>query len=350
MADDNEQVAASSAGTETAVTDASPAQESSTGAAEGAKTTEPTSYREAALQSLGQTEATPADENEDAVAKTTGEQAAAKDESAKATPPADPAKTSPDSDVPSQFNEHPAWKRIIGERNTAREQLQTLTPKGEEFDKITSYMETNGLAPQEVAQGYEIMALIKNDPVKAYERLQQVMAPLMGFVGEKLPVELQEKVDAGLVDIDTAKALVKEQSQATFLRQQMQGSAARQQQAGYEREAQSRIQAGSGWESSVRAKDPDYARIAGAVQRAAKAALRDAEASGQPPRTPQDVVSLLEKAYQEVKQEFKSLLPSRPTVTSTTSTGSSTTAKPVPKTFREAAMQSLEAHHASGGN
>ena len=94
----------------------------------------------------------------------------------------DAAKEKAKSDVTEKlpFHNHPRWKEIVSERDT-------LKPKAEQFEKITSFMSSNGLTTQEVAEGFQIMALMKTNPAEAHKKISEYKATLDVYVGDKLP-------------------------------------------------------------------------------------------------------------------------------------------------------------------
>ena len=76
-----------------------------------------------------------------------------------------------EADVP--FHNHPRWKEIVAERNSLREDSQS-------FHAITGFMQSNGLNGEEVAEGFEIMALLKSGDQGSLTKARDWFADLCG--------------------------------------------------------------------------------------------------------------------------------------------------------------------------
>ena len=68
------------------------------------------------------------------------------------------------------------FRTLTSKLKAADKELESLKPRAAEYDKIDSYIRANGLQPRDVTSIAEIAALCVNDPQKARERLQPIMA------------------------------------------------------------------------------------------------------------------------------------------------------------------------------
>lgn len=201
-----------------------------------------------------------------------------------------------------RLDKHPRFQQVI-------RQAQALKPLAEEYQKIQSFMTETGLTPKNVADGYQIMAALRNDPAKALEMLTPIMENLRKFAGDILPPDLQKKVDDGLLDEESARETAKLRHQTAF-----QGTQTAEQKEKTEREQeQARIveqnrvmgNAITEWEAAKRVSDPDYAKKEALIDRFTKAALQE---KGQP-ANPKEAVELMDGVYAEVNKHFKEFAP-----------------------------------------
>ena len=286
-------------------------------------------------ESEGDEEAPP--EGEQATQKTEEQTAEAEGEGEEQT----------DENLP--FNKHPRFRQLIQERNEYRNMAEEYRPVADEYRKIESYMASNNLLPQEVAQGFEIMALIKNDPFTARQRLVQYVQMLDQVTGDgPLPNDLRAEVEQGYITEQRARELaqMRHRQQYTQARSQMdlqrqqaeaQRQMAMQQQQAHQQLFEAQKGAVSTWEADIRAKDPDYSRIQPWVFKELRLLSQDS-----PPRSPQEAVALAQQAYKSVKDGLRRLNPQRsgtlPTARSEQS-ASGGSAGPQPSSMLEAIMQ-----------
>jgi len=238
----------------------------------------------------------------------------------------------PEEKVP--FHNHPRWKELLQERDTFRE-------RAERFDALTTYMQQNELTSEEVADGFEVMALMKSNPAEALKRLEEHASGLRQFLGVELPDDLKQKVESGYVDEDTAKELAAVRNQKALtearLTLQEQRELERQQ---LQMEQSGRVEmatAVDAWIKGVQQRDPDYSvKEAFIVDRVQVLRMQN------PPKTKEDAVALVQQAYSDATERLKALAPRRQEVRTTMSAASTTTsAKPEPKTLQEAIELSL---------
>lgn len=227
------------------------------------------------------------------------------------------------------FHNHPRWKEMM------REKAQ-LAEKAKHYEEISQYMRANGLSNTELAQGFEVMALMKNDPFKAKEVLNEHMSKLAEFTGDILPVDIQEKLDNGFIDQEAAKELASYRA-----RTQMSAKATEEYNAKMAAEAetvrkQHMYQAVVDWESKVSMRDSEYRNKQALVTDRVKSIMQQAGT----PNSPEDAVKYVEQAYNEVNQRLGALAgrntPTRmPTSYNSSSSGNSA---PQPRSLQEAVL------------
>jgi hypothetical protein len=227
------------------------------------------------------------------------------------------------------FHNHPRWKEMMRER-------AQLAEKAKHYEEISDYMRANGLSNTELAQGFEVMALMKNDPFKAKELLNEHMSKLSEVTGDILPVDIQEKLDNGFIDQEAAREIASYRA-----RTQMSAKATEEYNAKVAAEAetarkQDMYQAVVDWESKVSMRDSEYRNKQALVTDRVKSIMQQAGN----PNSPEDAVKYVEQAYNEVNQRLGSLAgrntPTRmPTSYNSSSSGNSA---PQPRSLQEAVL------------
>lgn len=246
-------------------------------------------------------------------------------------------KDGPEAQPDLPFHNHPRWKAMIAER-------ESLKPAAEQYGKITQFMKTNGLTPQEMAEGMTVMALMKTNPAAAYQQLQGYVEKLARFTGDVLPPELKAKVDEGLTDPETAKRLAQLEAEREFSyarqveeQQRIQAEQemiARQQAAD---NSQQMVAAVMRWEQAERAKDPDWAQKYEMVQDRVKALL-----ATQPARNPSDAIQIAQRALADVNARLRPLAGRTMPLRTPASSLSSASATPAPRSLADLVRMGLQ--------
>lgn len=243
-------------------------------------------------------------------------------------------------------------KELVEQKNEATTQFEAVKPKVESYDKINTFCQSNGITPDQFSKALEIQALLNTNPVEALKAILPIVESLQGFVGNKLPEDLQGKVDSGKLEIDDAKEIAKLRAEkefgskkSVFEQQRMQAS----QQQFLQQQMADSFQT---WDTTKRASDPDYKPKAKESEPDGKwenvrdkylAMLNETRVNGNqvvyvnPVRTPQEMVNLVEKAYSAVNASQAKRNGNRPaTRKQLSSSGSSTTKTNGKKTFEQA--------------
>lgn len=225
------------------------------------------------------------------------------------------------------FHNHPRWKEIMAER-------EALKLRATHYDQISDYMRANGLTNDELAQGFEVMALMKNDPIRAKDVLTSHIEKISHFTGDVLPKDIQYKLDVGEIDEDSARELAKYRAKNDYSSRalaEQQANQIAQQEANHQKTMYDAV---INWEGSIASKDPEYRNKQALVTDRVKSIMQEVGR----PNNPEQAVQFVERAYNEVNQRLGSLagrtVPTRnPMSTNSSSSGSFA---PQPKSLKEA--------------
>ena len=204
-------------------------------------------------------------------------------------------------DVP--FNQHPRFKELIAEKNE-------LKPMADNYRQITDFLSTNNVSADEAAEGFKIMALIKNDPVAAREALQPWIDDLDLYAGNRFPDDIREKYEQGHLD----EAAAQELTRSRMASELAQGQQALMQEQLTQRDQQARLDdlaaVVTDWEDRRKQSDPDYSLKQDEMDDRVKALVSE---FGQPQDAGQ-AIQLVEAAYEAVNARHAARLPQKKAV------------------------------------
>jgi hypothetical protein len=216
------------------------------------------------------------------------------------------------SDVP--FNKHPRFRKLIAEKNEQKELATKYQTDSEQYKKITNFIELNNLTAKDAVEGFKLMAMLRNNPEDGYKRLQAHMDNVGKLTGQNLPEDIQAKVNDGYLDEDAAKEL--SQARASLnrersMRQHTQKRFSNAAQSASEERLSDTIKT---WGEATLTNDPDFSlkqdefndRISALVSERGK------------PKSPEDVLSIANDAYDTINERFKSRQLSKQPLKSTT--------------------------------
>lgn len=149
-------------------------------------------------------------DTEDGSKQPTGEAKADSDKAA-----TDQPKPEDYSDVP--FNKHPRFRELLNERRSLKADVEQLREPAEQYGKIQQFIRQNGMTAEEAADNLLTLALIKSDPVKAWERLKPVVEKLVVEAGVALPEDLRERVCKNELTAEAAAEIAQSRAKATSL-------------------------------------------------------------------------------------------------------------------------------------
>lgn len=247
--------------------------------------------------------------------------------------------TQAEADEKLPFHQHPRWKEVLAERDGFREDAGR-------FRQMESYMQEHGLTAEEVGQGFTVMAQLKSgkseDLAAAREYFATGLAALDAQLGNVLPDDLQERVDEGLVDVETAQELARTRAAEKLTKDRLEARDTRDAETRAADDAQkvanAMAEAVEGWEQRIKGNDPDYAKKATLVETTCRAIVQRDPAKT--PKNAHEAVALVEEAYGQVNDILKSSLP-KPKPVALAPRGSSATAVAQPKTLRDAVQAAL---------
>lgn len=245
------------------------------------------------------------------------------------------------SDVP--FNKHPRFQEVLGK-------LKTAEVDAGRYRNVQTFLDQNGLDAAEVADGLQIMALMKHNPVEAWKRMQPTVQKLLIAAGEVLPPDLMQRVHAGELSHEAALLVNRTKAEADAMRA---GQTFAEQQAQRRREAEERQQqeqaaldlqmTAQAWEDDRRARDPNFDAKLPLVIKEVEALQK----MGWRPDTPDGVSEQLRRAYAAVNARARpAAAPAtalRPSIRPVTGGQVSGTAQPAPQSTKDHVARVLAA-------
>jgi len=241
------------------------------------------------------------------------------------------------------------FQEVVKARQQVEQELNTLKPAAEQHQKIVEYCEQAHITPQQFQQMLEVQALLNTNPAEALKRLLPIVEQLQGATNGKLPDDLQREVDSGDLPLARAKEIaqlrVMSQHGEKVTKMTAAQRQAEQQRAEARRFQETLMAASDQWETTKRAKDPDYKPRAKPTDPMGKWEMTEAlflkklhsrDERGQYVnliKGPQDIVTLLDQAYSEASATFAAQRPKPKSKPVLTRNGSSSKQ---PKSFAEA--------------
>lgn len=261
--------------------------------------------------------------------KDPGDKAAA--EKAEAKKPEEKKADDKSAEVPKEFAKHPAWQRILKERDTFKTQAT-------EYQKVQGFLQETGVSGADAAKSLQMAALIYHNPQEAYKQLTELMGNLAIQIGAALPDDLQKDVEEGQISEVRAKELSKARVDASMAQGRVQATQETLTQVQDQNVFSERARTFDAWVEATGKTDPDIAKklpfLVGALKTVTE---RDGDA-----RNNTEALDRLNKAYAEVNNHIRDLVPKRAAKTaSPRSAGSSANVKTAPTSMLEAVQSRL---------
>lgn len=195
------------------------------------------------------------------------------------------------SDVP--FHTHPRFKQVVAEKNANREDATR-------YRNVQAFIEQNHLSGDEVATGFEIMALMKSDPQAAWGKLKPLVQDVLIAAGEILPDDLAQRVAKKEITKDVALELSRTRAaeKARGFRETLQQQSGERRQA--QEASQTLVDTAQNWLNGRRLKDPNFAAKEARLHRE----IAFLHATEGKPKDAAGVTAQLKKAYATVNSEF----------------------------------------------
>lgn len=232
------------------------------------------------------------------------------------------------------------FEQLLAQRNEARQQYQAVVPELEQHRQLQGYLRDAQLATEDVNTLLGVGAALRRGDYQAFlDGVTPYVMAAQEVLGLRVSPDLQNQVEQGLIDEATARELTRTRHRAAQAEARLQETnqqvVADQQVRGVQ-EIRGAVDA---WEAGIQRRDPDYARMSGAVRRVAQGLLQERGL----PRSPQEAVALTQAAYDEVRAMYAGAQPApRATRPSPSSIHVATgTSRPEPRTMKEAAVMAL---------
>lgn len=260
----------------------------------------------------------------------------AADKTAEEKPAEDPAKKpeekqSDTAEVPKEFAKHPAWQRILKERDSFKTQAT-------QYQNMEKFLTENNIPGHDAAEALKITALVYNNPQEALKRLDAFRKQLAVQIGLELPDDLKKDVDDGFISEDRAKELSLTRNKVAVAEAKVTHTNEEITQTRNERNYQERAQIFDAWNETTGKTDPDLQKKLPLMQ----GELLKIRASEGEAQTADDARSRLDRAHKEVTAQLRSLMPRKAAVTpSPQATGQSSVVTKAPSTMLEAVQNTL---------
>jgi len=250
--------------------------------------------------------------------------------------PEDPVKAAADKEAADKAAAEAAENDPVA----LRKQVDEFRPRAEAFDHFVGYMQKANLTDADVNAGMEIMALMKGDPKVALAKLEPYVQTLREMVGESLPADLQEHVDAGLVTEEIAREYAKVRHQAASGQATVEQVTQAQATAANQAVVQRMRGAVAAWEAQVTASDPDYGVKKSAVLDAVQARIAR---EGRYPKDENEAVTWSKEALAAVNKIAQHGRAPKAQTAPITPVGGAATTAAEPKTYVDAVNMALAA-------
>lgn len=254
--------------------------------------------------------------------------ASATEDGTQATAPTDAAtaaggQAQGEPEIPGPFSKHPAWQRIAAkrreaerERDTLKSQIEELRAPAESYRKVEAFLRQSDVAVEQAAEAIQVAALLKRDLRAGREALVAYVQQIDQELGLQLPPDLQQRVQSGALDPDTARELsvTRQEARRTAAQRDHAADQARRTAATYEQQRvdgarQAHVAACSSavdrWAQQQATRDPDFAHLTPLVKDRIVVLARE---HGFPPSV-EGAVQMAEVAVKQIKAETAKFRP-----------------------------------------
>lgn len=222
-----------------------------------------------------------------------------------------------DADLP--FGQHPRFRQVLQQRREAIARADALADKAGRLDQLADSVVQLGLSAPEYDVALNLAAAAKravesNDAQAASKLLEhfESMTQRLQFVaGKALPPDVQDRVDSGAMSEEEAHEFVRLRMDNDAMRRVMENErqasihvhdqrVAQQAQAQAEQLEKALVK----WETDWMGSDPDYKLLSLAVQGQIIDQLNRARAEGKQFQSAADIVTLAQRARDDVRKQF----------------------------------------------
>lgn len=220
-----------------------------------------------------------------------------------------------------------------------------MKPMAEKLANLQNFCVEAGLNREDVNTGFEIMRLMKTDPVAAYEAITPIYQQLQELIGEVLPPDLQQQVAAGRITPEHAQEVSRLRAENALTKQQRtfqeENSREIERKNSVVQLANAAGNAVSDLEKQWASSDPDYRVKSTRIAERIELELLKRQRNNTLPKSAAEAKQMALDAKAAVDAEFKRLIPKKSSVQSVLGVGTSTGSKPAPKNLKEAIQQSI---------
>jgi hypothetical protein len=255
---------------------------------------------------------------------------------AKPEDPLGEIKISPEELAAQKPQTRQRMEQLLGTIKELKSQTTALSERAQQYDSVLSFVDRHGITPEDWKSGLEVMALMKGDPVQAWERLQPIVSHLQAYIGNVLPPELQRRVDLGYISEPDARALNQAQRREAITRETVQE---RDQRAAEQREQDSVrgvvrdvTSTVTAWENAKKSSDPDWHLKEPRINQLVRLEVYE---KGYP-NTKAAALKMVEGIHETVTKELRTLTPKPNTVRPAHGAGTSSPTAAEPKSLLEA--------------
>lgn len=228
------------------------------------------------------------------------------------------------AEIPQEFAKHPAWQRILKERDANKYQAT-------QYRQVQDFLDNNGVSGNDAAEALKLTALVYTNPQEALKRIDAFRADLAVRVGAELPSDLSEAVKAGQISEAHAKELSTARLKATDAEARAQNQEERISQSDNAREFEERGRVFDGWSATTGKTDPDLAKKLPLMN----GILAQLKTTHGAPKDSNDVIQRLNFAHKEVTSQIRGLVPQKPAKEASVISGSTQQVKTEPTTMQE---------------
>lgn len=233
---------------------------------------------------------------------------------------------------------------LLEQRTTLRREVEAFKPDAEAWRATRDYLQEKNIAPDDYNKLLGVGALLAaGDYAAALPIVESYYHALQTATGARLPPDVQQRVDDGLMHEDSARELVQARTAAANAALFAQQAEQRHTSAQQQQHSAAVMSAVTQWEQSVKVRDPDYQLKSDAVLRVARGMAAERGA----PTSPDEAVQLAKQAYDEVNRVFGAGRPApQATRPSPTSSHVPSQVTQTPNSLREAMLAGMRRAHA----
>lgn len=241
-------------------------------------------------------------------------------------------------EAPPPFHKHPRWQEMVKQRETLTQENERLKPAADAFQVIQDYAQKHNLDGKEIEAGYNIMALMKSDPIAAKALLTPYWEALNEVTGAVVPADLKARVETGALAEEDAQEIARLRAAERVQTGRVENANRQLQTASHSTLINDMASTVTSWEKTQAATDPDFAKKQPLIADRIHAVIAQ---SGVPASTEQ-ALQLAKDAKVHVEKMLKGMMPARPAVQNISAASSASVAATAqPKTSLEAAQIAL---------